>query len=135
MITIKAGRYNANCTREWWDTVSDTARKRAVAEALELPEDVELAKALCADCPMRVECLAGALERHEPWGVWGGEIFEKGSWPSISMSSGASTPAASACWPLGLRMIQCLSLVASVCSWSCWFSSRKEAVARSTVGI
>ena len=24
------------------------------------------------------ECLAGAIERAEPWGVWGGEIFERG---------------------------------------------------------
>ncbi|MET8204410.1 WhiB family transcriptional regulator, partial [Micromonospora taraxaci] len=28
---------------------------------------------LCGDCPLRVECLAGAVERAEPWGVWGGE--------------------------------------------------------------
>ncbi|WP_460545374.1 WhiB family transcriptional regulator [Glycomyces halotolerans] len=44
----------------------------------ESPTELEFAKALCTDCPVRVECLAGALERHEPWGVWGGEIFEKG---------------------------------------------------------
>ncbi|MCW2780584.1 MAG: whiB7 [Marmoricola sp.] len=44
----------------------------------ELPSDVELAKALCVDCPVRVECLAGALERREPWGVWGGELFLQG---------------------------------------------------------
>lgn len=44
----------------------------------ELPSDVELAKALCVDCPVRVECLAGALERREPWGVWGGELFLSG---------------------------------------------------------
>jgi WhiB family redox-sensing transcriptional regulator len=42
------------------------------------PAELELAKSLCADCPVRVECLAGALERGEPWGVWGGEIFERG---------------------------------------------------------
>ena len=24
-------------------------------------------------------CLAGALGREEPWGVWGGEIFERGA--------------------------------------------------------
>ncbi|MQA11203.1 MAG: WhiB family transcriptional regulator [Pseudonocardiaceae bacterium] len=44
----------------------------------EAPTDLEHAKALCADCPIRAECLAGALERREPWGVWGGEIFERG---------------------------------------------------------
>ena len=44
----------------------------------ESPSDVELAKALCQDCPVRTECLAGALERREPWGVWGGELFLSG---------------------------------------------------------
>ena len=43
------------------------------------PAELELAKSLCGDCPLRVECLAGALEREEPWGVWGGEIFERGA--------------------------------------------------------
>ena len=40
--------------------------------------DVESAKALCRDCPLRLECLAGAQERREPWGVWGGELFIQG---------------------------------------------------------
>ncbi len=40
----------------------------------ESPADVEAAKALCVDCPIRTECLAGALDRREPWGVWGGEL-------------------------------------------------------------
>jgi WhiB family transcriptional regulator, redox-sensing transcriptional regulator len=40
----------------------------------ELPQDVESAKALCRDCPLRAPCLHGALERGEPWGVWGGEL-------------------------------------------------------------
>ncbi len=42
------------------------------------PADVELAKTLCAACPARLECLNGARERREPWGVWGGEWFVQG---------------------------------------------------------
>ncbi|WP_432539084.1 WhiB family transcriptional regulator [Kineococcus esterisolvens] len=44
----------------------------------ESPADVELAKALCTDCPLRNACLAGALERGEPWGVWGGQLVLAG---------------------------------------------------------
>jgi WhiB family redox-sensing transcriptional regulator len=44
----------------------------------ETPSELEQAKAMCRDCPARLACLAGALERREPWGVWGGEIFERG---------------------------------------------------------
>ena len=44
----------------------------------ESPDDVELAKSLCSDCPIRPRCLAGAVERREPWGVWGGELFIRG---------------------------------------------------------
>ena len=83
----------------------------------DVPADLEVAKTLCGGCPLKVECLAGALERGpfrgvhvnrpfthvlvghelaadhvvqgdhrqsrddraEPWGVWGGEIFERGA--------------------------------------------------------
>ena len=44
----------------------------------ESPSDVEFAKALCQECPVRSLCLDGALERREPWGVWGGELFLQG---------------------------------------------------------
>jgi WhiB family redox-sensing transcriptional regulator len=44
----------------------------------ESPADVESAKALCRGCAIRIACLAGALERREPWGVWGGELFLRG---------------------------------------------------------
>ncbi|NLT54499.1 MAG: WhiB family transcriptional regulator [Actinomycetales bacterium] len=44
----------------------------------ESPADVELAKSLCQDCPVQAACLAGALERREPWGVWGGQLLIAG---------------------------------------------------------
>jgi WhiB family redox-sensing transcriptional regulator len=44
----------------------------------ETPADVEFAKALCAGCPAQQMCLAGALDRREPFGVWGGQIFQQG---------------------------------------------------------
>jgi WhiB family transcriptional regulator, redox-sensing transcriptional regulator len=44
----------------------------------ESPVDVEAAKEVCAQCPIREACLAGALERKEPWGVWGGELLVQG---------------------------------------------------------
>lgn len=40
--------------------------------------DIARAKAICAKCPVRVQCLAAAVERREPWGVWGGELFMAG---------------------------------------------------------
>jgi WhiB family redox-sensing transcriptional regulator len=43
------------------------------------PAELELAKTLCTSCPVRRQCLAAALERAEPWGVWGGEILDRGS--------------------------------------------------------
>jgi len=45
----------------------------------ESPADLERAKMLCTDCPIRRQCLAAALQREEPWGVWGGEIFDRGA--------------------------------------------------------
>jgi WhiB family redox-sensing transcriptional regulator len=44
----------------------------------EAPSDVEAAKALCQGCRIRVACLEGALDRREPWGVWGGELLLRG---------------------------------------------------------
>ena len=45
----------------------------------ESPDDVEQAKAMCRGCRARIACLTGALERREPWGVWGGELLMRGA--------------------------------------------------------
>jgi WhiB family redox-sensing transcriptional regulator len=41
-------------------------------------DDIATAKAICAECPVRIGCLEGALARREPWGVWGGQLFLNG---------------------------------------------------------
>lgn len=34
--------------------------------------DIRAAKQICAGCPVRATCLAGAIERGEQFGIWGG---------------------------------------------------------------
>lgn len=41
-------------------------------------EELSKAKSLCAGCPVKRDCLKGALSRGEPCGIWGGELFEDG---------------------------------------------------------
>jgi len=40
--------------------------------------DIARAKAICARCGLRESCLRDALDREEPWGVWGGELLSMG---------------------------------------------------------
>jgi WhiB family redox-sensing transcriptional regulator len=40
--------------------------------------DINQAKSICAECPVAARCLQGALERHEPFGVWGGYLLADG---------------------------------------------------------
>jgi WhiB family redox-sensing transcriptional regulator len=40
--------------------------------------DIARAKAICSKCGLAPTCLSGALDRAEPWGVWGGELIENG---------------------------------------------------------
>lgn len=44
----------------------------------ENPIDTLRAKAICSVCVVRKLCLHRALERHEPYGVWGGEFLLDG---------------------------------------------------------
>lgn len=51
------------------------ARCRGVDTEIFYPqrgEDLSAAQAICADCPVRAQCLAHALDNRESHGVWGG---------------------------------------------------------------
>ena len=40
--------------------------------------DMARAKAICSQCIARPQCLSAAIERAEPCGVWGGQVFVDG---------------------------------------------------------
>jgi len=61
------------------DGVLPCQRENAELWFSEQPADLEQAKVHCRRCPVRGSCLSGAVERHEPYGVWGGEIFHRGT--------------------------------------------------------
>lgn len=35
-------------------------------------ENILLAKQLCKQCPIRLQCLSYAIQANESWGIWGG---------------------------------------------------------------
>jgi hypothetical protein len=35
---------------------------------------IRVAKALCNDCPLKVQCFAYAIEAQEPYGIWAGTL-------------------------------------------------------------
>jgi len=43
------------------------------------PIELNRAVSLCGICPVKRECLTSAVARQEPWGVWGGEVFDRGA--------------------------------------------------------
>lgn len=66
----EAWRDNASCA-----TIHGDLAATFFSEEL---QDIATAKRICAECPVMTECLEGALERHEPYGVWGGQLFLNG---------------------------------------------------------
>jgi WhiB family redox-sensing transcriptional regulator len=57
---------------------NDGSGDLAAAFFSERLDDIARAKRLCATCPVMIPCLEGAIERREPWGVWGGQLFQNG---------------------------------------------------------
>jgi WhiB family redox-sensing transcriptional regulator len=64
----------------WWADArcNDGAGTMAGLFFSEELQDIATAKRICAVCPVMVPCLEGAIERREPWGVWGGQLFLNG---------------------------------------------------------
>jgi WhiB family transcriptional regulator, redox-sensing transcriptional regulator len=56
----------------------------------ESPVEAARAKAICARCTVRSLCLSRALERGEPFGVWGGEFLVDGQ--VVPMRRGRGRP-------------------------------------------
>jgi WhiB family transcriptional regulator, redox-sensing transcriptional regulator len=67
-------------SRDWWAQArcNDLAGTMSGLFFSEELQDIAKAKQICALCPVMSECLEGALERREPWGVWGGQLLLNG---------------------------------------------------------
>jgi hypothetical protein len=59
--------------------------------------DIQRAKAICSKCSNQSECLTGALDREEPWGVWGGEELDMGRVVGVRRPRGRPTRQGKTC--------------------------------------
>ncbi len=64
-------------------TWADQANCRTLGNTADLffseePAEIAAAKRICATCPVIGDCLEGALDRGEGFGVWGGQLFSNG---------------------------------------------------------
>lgn len=78
----------------------------------ELPDKVESAKTLCSSCPIRAECLGAALDRNEPWGVWGGELLSDGAVVPRKRPRGRPRKADAAAWEVEMADLAMTQAVA-----------------------
>ncbi|MDY7104571.1 MAG: WhiB family transcriptional regulator [Actinomycetota bacterium] len=64
----------------WWHEASCRNLTGELAHLFFSEElgDIAQAKRICAECPTLAPCLEGAMQRREPWGVWGGQLFRNG---------------------------------------------------------
>lgn len=51
-------------------------------------DDIARARAFCRGCAVRTACLASAIARREPCGVWGGELFSGGRVLAVKRARG-----------------------------------------------
>lgn len=80
-IELRQELIEANELADRWDDAScrnETGSSTELFFSDQIP-DIVRAKRICATCPRIAPCLAGALKRREPWGVWGGQLFLNGN--------------------------------------------------------
>jgi len=66
---------------EEWQALASCANTPISVKNMFFSEEIHEiaeAKAVCANCPVISPCLEGAIERKEPCGVWGGQLFMNG---------------------------------------------------------
>ena len=81
VIELLSERAERAAQREWWQA----AACRTADPDIFFPvsthgpgrEDIARAKAVCARCPVRRQCLQFALATHQVHGVWGGTTEEE----------------------------------------------------------
>ncbi len=64
----------------WWLDAACRDLEAGLTEVFfsEELQDIAQAKRICAGCEAIAPCLEGSIERREPWGVWGGQLFRNG---------------------------------------------------------
>lgn len=71
-VVVSDGYQWAGAEREPWMADALCAQTDPEAFFPEKGGSSRAAKKVCAECPVRAECLAYALEHGERYGVWGG---------------------------------------------------------------
>jgi WhiB family transcriptional regulator, redox-sensing transcriptional regulator len=76
-----AGHHLPGDVAAWWTHArcNDGSGELASVFFSREPQDIARAKRMCLSCPALITCLEGALERREPCGVWGGQLFVNGT--------------------------------------------------------
>jgi WhiB family transcriptional regulator, redox-sensing transcriptional regulator len=71
---------NEEFSPDWWDEAKCSDGEGSLTKVFfsEELQDIAHAKTICSECPVMLTCLEGAIARHEPWGVWGGQMFLNG---------------------------------------------------------
>ena len=88
-----------------WSAAACRTDSGALTSLFFSPEiaDIARAKAICLGCALKHDCLAGAIARQEPCGVWGGELVVEGR--IIAHKRGRGRPRKSESTPGHLRVV------------------------------